>query len=296
MTELPRDGTVWAAGGVLHRRRNGAVEVLLVHRPRYDDWSLPKGKVDPGETLLETARREVAEETGIAAAVAQPVGTVAYRPTERGWKVVRWWLMEAGDGSFVPNAEVDEAAWLTSAEAERRLTYPSGVAVLRRGVRLAEDPTAGVVYLTRHGLAGRRGEWDASDRDRPLEERGRRQALRLTAVLAASPITRILTSGYRRCAQTVAPLGKLLGIGVETHRALEEGGGAGDALELLAGLSGEAPVVSTHGDVAGAVVGRLHAEGVPLEGPLRWEKGSIWVLETRGGAVTAGRYVPPPGS
>ncbi len=115
---------VRAAGGVVWRSTDdGAMEVLVVHRPRYDDWSLPKGKVDPGETDLEAARREVTEETGLACEAGTELPTVRYVDHHGRPKRVRYWSMTVADGAFAPNGEVDQIRWLTPDEASARLTY-----------------------------------------------------------------------------------------------------------------------------------------------------------------------------
>ncbi len=120
--------TVRAAGGiVLRQTRRGEWRVLLVHRPRYDDWSLPKGKADPGERDEDTALREVEEETGLRCSLGAPAGRTRYRDSKGRDKVVHYWLMEpasdATDDAFVPNDEVDEIRWCSVAEAVKRLTY-----------------------------------------------------------------------------------------------------------------------------------------------------------------------------
>jgi 8-oxo-dGTP pyrophosphatase MutT (NUDIX family) len=119
-------GEVRAAGGVVHRSRpDGTLEVLLVHRPRYDDWSLPKGKADPGETDEDCARREVREETGIEVDLEEPLGSVRYQDRRGRPKVVHYWRMRprAVPEQFLPNHEVDEIAWCPLSEAVGRLTY-----------------------------------------------------------------------------------------------------------------------------------------------------------------------------
>jgi 8-oxo-dGTP pyrophosphatase MutT (NUDIX family) len=127
--DVTRNPTVRAAGGIVHRRSaDGEPEVLLVHRPRYDDWSLPKGKTDPGERDEETALREVEEETGLRCQLGAPAGHTRYRDSKGRDKIVYYWLMEPppdhGNGaSFVPNDEVDELRWYTVPEATRRLSY-----------------------------------------------------------------------------------------------------------------------------------------------------------------------------
>jgi 8-oxo-dGTP diphosphatase len=118
---------VQAAGGVVLRRRNGGpVEVALIHRPAYDDWTLPKGKLNPGETHEEAALREVREETGLDCRLGEPAGQVHYRDRKGRPKVVRYWTMQPvgpSDGQFAPNAEVDQLRWIPLAEAGSALTY-----------------------------------------------------------------------------------------------------------------------------------------------------------------------------
>lgn len=127
---------VRAAGGVVVRDGAQGLEVLLVHRPRYDDWTFPKGKRDGDETDEQTALREVAEETGLACVLGPPLGEVRYRDGQRRPKVVRYWLMtidpeDPGRG-FAPTAEVDELRWCTPAEAARLLTYDHDRGLLDR--------------------------------------------------------------------------------------------------------------------------------------------------------------------
>ncbi len=123
---------VLAAGGAVWRRRvDGAVEVLVVHRPRYDDWSLPKGKCDEGEGFLDCARREVFEETGLTCEVGSDLVDVYYDDHKGRSKVVRYWAMEAVAGTFRPNDEVDEVRWLSFPEAVAVLTYAHDRPVLR---------------------------------------------------------------------------------------------------------------------------------------------------------------------
>ena len=128
--DVSADGVVRAAGGIVLRRApKGDWEVLIVHRPRYDDWSLPKGKADPGERDEETALREVEEETGLRCTLGVPAGRTRYRDSKGRDKVVHYWLMEpeseaaAANGAFVPNDEVDAVHWCSVAEATARLSY-----------------------------------------------------------------------------------------------------------------------------------------------------------------------------
>jgi 8-oxo-dGTP diphosphatase len=140
-------GPIRAAGGVVWRsaepRGNGGVEVAVVHRPRYDDWTLPKGKLADEEDDVDGAVREVLEETGFRVRVGSPLGETRYpKPTPTGVrpKVVRWWAMEATAGAFVPTSEVDRLAWLSVADAARRLTRESDRLVLQRFARSIGPP------------------------------------------------------------------------------------------------------------------------------------------------------------
>ena len=120
-----------AAGGVVWRRSSkGTIKVLLVHRPRYDDWSLPKGKLDPGESHLQAALREVEEETGLRCEASDELHAVRYRDRKDRPKHVRYWAMETVDGTFEPNDEVDEVRWVDIDDVASRVTYPRDATVV----------------------------------------------------------------------------------------------------------------------------------------------------------------------
>ena len=135
----PETAKVKASGGVVWRRRDGAVEVVVVHRPRYDDWSLPKGKLDPGEEWEEAALREVQEEVGLRCRLGPELPSVDYADRKGRAKVVRYWLMEPeAEPAFEPNDEVDEMRWLSDVAAAGLLTYPRDAEIVRAALeRLA---------------------------------------------------------------------------------------------------------------------------------------------------------------
>jgi 8-oxo-dGTP diphosphatase len=126
----PETADVKAAGGVVVRREDGGVRVVLCHRPRYDDWSFPKGKLEPGESWEQAALREVEEEIGLRCAIGAELPPAAYR-VPRGRKVVRYWLMDPQSGAFAPNEEVDEMRWLAPEQAEGLLSYEHDRALAR---------------------------------------------------------------------------------------------------------------------------------------------------------------------
>lgn len=284
-----------AAGGVVFRRRkDGTPEHLVVHRPRYDDWTLPKGKLDTGESYKHCARREVLEETGLVVELRGQIGTVAYETSAGHSKRVRYWLMESVSGSFTANDEVDSVEWLRPRKTRARLTYSRDRAVFDRGAQLVKRPRSGRIYLVRHALAGDRSQWNDSDRKRPLSKRGWNQAHAIRDALTVQPITRLMSSMYLRCRDTLAPLSDIIAVDVENHAALLEAAKPSKLVDLVASLGGSTTVMSTHGDVIEAYIEHLAREGARLEGPMRWKKGSIWVIETRKGRVREARYMPPP--
>ena len=148
------------------------------------------------------------------------------------------------------------------------------------------------VFLVRHAKAGSREDWEGPDRHRPITKSGRRQAEGLVRLLGADAVTRVISSPYARCMQTVEPLAAARGLQVEPDGRLAEGGAAAAALGLIAGADGA--VLCSHADVIAAVMLSLADAGTPLRPGLAWDKGSTWALEASDGRVVAGRYLPPP--
>jgi 8-oxo-(d)GTP phosphatase len=286
--------SVLAGGGVVQRNDAGKRQYLVVHRPRYDDWTLPKGKLNRREGFLEAALREVREETGVRANHPVEIGSIGYATDQGNRKVVRWWLMnESGDGWFEPNVEVDEITWLGRGKALKLLAYEGERNVLERAHELAGDPTHGTFYIVRHGRAGDKATWRDKDRKRPLDPQGRKQSIRLAASLDGHPITAILSSPAQRCVQTMRPLSLSIRMQIHTEPQIGVNATGSNVLAVIRAHQAQSAVVCTHGEVIASLFEELTAAGIPLDGPEEWRKGSTWVLETSGGEVVSGRYLEP---
>jgi 8-oxo-dGTP diphosphatase len=284
-----------AAGGVVYRRtQKGNLRVLVAHRPRYDDWSLPKGKADDGETPEQTALREVLEETGYKCRVVAPVGTTRYR-VPGGVKEVNWFALKPLPDSpgFKKNPEVDEVKWLSRRRALKQLSYDQDRELVEQTdlKRLAQTST---LYLLRHGTAANREKWTGEDTRRPLTKKGRRQAEAIARSLADAGIERILTSPYDRCVQTVGPLAEMIGAPIETYPELAEEADLDAAYALVDGVVGANAVICSHGDVIPALINRMMWAGLELSSRFYCSKGSIWEVPVEGGKFTTGHYIPPP--
>jgi 8-oxo-dGTP pyrophosphatase MutT (NUDIX family) len=282
---------------------DGTLQTALVHRPKYDDWSLPKGKPDPGEHLLETAAREVREETGLDVVVGRRSLRTRYAVRSRDGqtvpKEVDYWLMEVVGDDFVVNDEVDELLWLPVDEAVDSVSHDHDRAVLEDlvGTDVPRSPT---VLLLRHASAGDRADFDGPDAQRPLDARGRAQARRLAEVLPFFGPAELLSADPVRCTETMAPLADRLGLEV---RPLPEMGeerfsddpqaGLAAVERLLTTRTGRGPaVVCSQG---GAIPSVLMALGVRWEGVAGalWPpaaKGSVWAVGGCPGALAADYY------
>lgn len=285
-------GVVRAAGAVLWRREGDRTEVALVHRPRYDDWSLPKGKLDPGETIAQTAVREIKEETGFDAVLGRYLARAEYSvPVRDGLipKTVDYFSAHAASGEFTANEEVDELRWLDAETAERLLTRSEDVRVLREFCALPAELTT--VVLVRHAKAGKRDEWTGDDDLRPLSDAGQRQAQALRSLLKLYRPDRVLSAPRLRCVQTVSGLAEDLGVDIRHEPLLSEEGYWPDPVLGVARLlaiagDGGTPVISSQGGVIPDVVSALaDRDGVDLHtargGVVPSKKGSFWVLSFR---------------
>jgi phosphohistidine phosphatase SixA/8-oxo-dGTP pyrophosphatase MutT (NUDIX family) len=284
---------VRAAGGIVLRGEGPDRSVALVHRPRYDDWSFPKGGLDADEDEATAALREVEEETGLRCRLGPSVGAVTYRDRRGRAKVVRYFRMDADGGRFTPNREVDELRWVPIEDAARLLSYAHDRSLLRQV--LAGLP-ASALYVIRHAKAGIRAAWSGPDEERPLTRRGRKQARRLVERFQGLDIQRILSSPFLRCMQTVEPLAEARGLPVEVATELREGASVDELLRGLATFGDRPTVVCGHGTEIRSMIDRLEAGGATIEGARGIAKGSVWVLDREGERIVAANYLPaPPG-
>jgi 8-oxo-(d)GTP phosphatase len=281
---------VRAAGGIVVQGEGEGRSVALVHRPRYDDWSFPKGKLIDGESEAAAALREVEEETGLRCTLGPSVGSVTYRDRHGRPKVVRYFRMDVDGGSFTPSEEVDELRWVPVDEAGRMLSYTHDRNLLRRV--LAEAP-ASPLYVIRHAKAGVRSLWDGPDEARPLTRRGRKQAARLVERFRGLELGRVLSSPYLRCVETVEPLAAERDLTLELAPALAEGAGVDDLLALFASLDGRPTALCGHGREIQAMIERLREGGTSVDGT-GIAKGSVWVLDRESGRVLSAHYLPAP--
>lgn len=281
-----------AAGGVLYRIDPDVGPVfLVVHRSCYRDWSLPKGKLDPGEDYAVAALREIREETGYKCALLTYLGAVSYETTGRHFKIVKYWLMETVKGGFRPNAEVDRVEWIGLDAARRLLSYQRDVRLVERAAALLHNPTSTRMFLVRHANAGVRSRWKGPDKKRPLTEKGREQANSVAAGLTHHPVTAVLSSPAVRSIQTVEPLAARLELEVVTYKVLSVDTDLDAVRNFLSELEGTGIVISGHREWIGTLIEDLDLRGVPLHGSRKWPKGSTWIIDYEDGKPIEGRYL-----
>lgn len=274
------DALIRAAGGVVHRVSRDRVEVAVVHRPRLDDWSLPKGKRRRGEHPIVNAHREVWEETGVRAVVGPRLPSVSYPVTmpdgTQTDKTVDYWAMSfAADDGFIPGDETDRMAWLPVDDALAQLTYERDVEVLKAFAQM--PPLRDPVVLLRHASAGDQRDWDGPDDRRPLDAEGHARALVLEAVLSCFAPARLISAAPRRCVDTLVPLARRWDLPVTVDHAYDEGADPAAATAALVGFVA-APgttVVCSQGKLIPPVLAGL--TGGPAES-YRTPKGRGWVL------------------
>lgn len=276
-----------AAGGIVWRKSGpGAVEVLLVHRPRYDDWTFPKGKTDPDEPLPLTAVREIAEETGYRVRLGHPLPEVGYR-VRGGLKQVSYWVCRLVDDetTFHPNREVDAIRWVAPREARKRLTYAHDRTLLEAFEDLVarKRHKSRTLVVLRHAKAVPRADFDGADADRPLASVGHDRAKDLVPLLAAFGVRRVVSSPAARTTQTVDPYVASTDELLELDERLGDAASRGQverAVEALLGTK-RPTVACTHRPTLPAVYAALDISG-PVLAP-----GQALVVHHRKGRVVA---------
>ena len=271
------DDVVHAAGAVCWRMIDGKLNVLLIHRGGRRDISLPKGKVDPGESLPQTAVREIDEETGLRIVLGVPVGVTEYKLPSGKDKVVHYWAAEVTDKAilrsrFRPNDEVEALEWAPVAAARKMLSYDPDRVILDNFSALVDQgvtKTFALIVL-RHAKAVDGNTWPGSDKDRPLAPRGLRQADAIVPVLASWRPKVFVSSSSQRCRQTIAPIASFLKKDVSFKDSISQHAFDYDAphLRKLVGKrirDHKTAVICTHGPVLPEVIREIAlATGTPL--------------------------------
>ena len=268
-------------------------QVLLVHRPKYDDWSLPKGKLEPGEHVLAAAIREVAEETGLEVTLGRRLPPVRYLANEMP-KRVDYWVGEAPGtaGDFVPSSEIDEVVWVAAgASVGAVTTYQRDAETI--AAFLAGPWRTTPLILLRHASAGAKSAWKGDDSARPLDAEGERDAIALASLLRCFGVGRVVSAPAERCVATVRPYAATAGrvevepaFDITRHRA----GAVADAEKAAAALAAadEPVVICAHREnlpvLAAAACAQL-GSGPPTDKPLR--KGEFLVLHRADGTLAA---------
>ncbi|MGN9784637.1 NUDIX hydrolase [Nonomuraea sp. ZG12] len=262
-----------AAGAVVWRGEESGPEVAVIHRPRYDDWTFPKGKLEAGEHVIAAALREVREETGLTVVLGRPLPTVHY-PLQGLLKRVDYWAARVtGDGGFVPGDEVDELRWVSLDRARELLSYAWDVDLL--GTLTAAPLSTVPLVLVRHGSAGSRQTWQGEDARRPLDPEGQAQAAVLATVLPAYGPEILLSSPSLRCVQTLEPYSA----DITPEPLLSEETWDPPKTSALVGELTAPAVVCSHGKVLPSLLAALGGEEEHLP------KGGFTVLHRLDGQV-----------
>nr|WP_194719986.1 NUDIX domain-containing protein [Cellulosimicrobium arenosum] len=323
-THVEHAPVIESAGSLVWRERHGELQVRLVHRPRYDDWSWPKGKLEEGETFQAAAAREVAEETGKPIVLGIPLPGLQYLTGEGRVKRVHYWAAQRASrtrdaGALAARApvppvsphEIDAGVWLSAQDAATRLTRDADRTPLDALVRARDEDRLAthVVVIARHGKAVARGAWYGDEHDRPLTPSGHAQSAALVPVLAAYGVGTVVTSRWDRCAQTIAPYASASGLATVSSDHLTEvqherspARVARTVRELLdvdgsSVLCTHRPVLPTVLDVLGQHSRRPVANALPTRDPFL-EPGEVIVAHvartSKGPRVVAAEKIAPP--
>lgn len=288
---MTRPRLVRAAGCVVWRDGDRGTEVLLVHRPRWDDWSFPKGKLDRGEETFAAAVREVEEETGLRVRLGRRLPDQHYAIAGGTPKVVAYWAARAqGDGdisAFVPNAEIDDLRWTRVGKARRKLDYERDRELLDDFLDQRHDSSP--LLIVRHAEARARKSWRHDDSERPLKAEGKVQARELIELFAAYGITRLVSSDAVRCVDTLLPYANSHSVRFALDTSISEEGMAKGRLERRVGrlMAGRKRVaICSHRPVLPAIF-----EAVGLD-PVALDPAGVVVVHRRRGTVVDTELYP----
>ena len=295
-TENP---VIYAAGAVLWRiGENKKVEIALIHRPRYDDWSLPKGKLDPNETMIGCAHREVMEETGYSAVFGPEIGHATYI-VDGVTKLVKYWSAQAvGEATGKPNPqEVDQILWLSTSDARKKLTLDDDRSIVDFFSEFGTGTTP--LVLLRHAKAVKREDWDGDDGDRPLANVGQIQAKRLLSTYLPFAIEVIHSSDAMRCIETIEPMARSLNMHPIFSTELSEYRFAKDkeaALDYAQDLMnrGQGAIICSHNPILPKLLKKLIGKKSFKELGLDLKPAEAWVLHHRDGEIIAVDWVSAP--
>ena len=289
---------IQAAGAVLWRKSDiSQLEIAVIHRPRYDDWSLPKGKVESGESHISAGYREIQEETGYESTFGPEIGTVVYK-LEGAPKEVRYWAAAATLKTGTPNPkEVDEVLWLAPKKAKEKLTNKDERAIVDFFLEFGADTFP--IILLRHAKALKRTEWDGDDGDRPLEHRGQLQAKRLLPIYLPYGISEVHTSDALRCIETIDLMARLIEKTPIFSADLSEYGYAKDReapLDYVQDLKnrGISAIVCSHNPIIPKVVQKLVGKKYFKSMDRELEPAQAIVLHCRAGEVVACGWIDEP--
>lgn len=286
-----------AAGAVVWRTRAEHTEIALVHRLRFADWTLPKGKLDAGESARTAAAREVREEIGARVALGRFLHRTRYL-LEADRKVVDYFAARYLDGEFEPSDEVAALRWVPVPAALELLSFERDHEVVAAFAALPAELTT--LLLVRHARAGSRAQWDDVDELRPLSRNGQKQLPPIRALAAAYGADRVYAAPLVRCAQTVQPVaddlkGKVVEEELLSEKAYEGMAAAAESRLLEIVAEGGVPVVCSQGGVIPDLVARLAGRsGLPLWRQPESKKGSVWALFFDGTRLVAADYVRVP--
>lgn len=282
MRQPPSSDIIVAAGAVCWRVENGELTILLVHRKAQADVSLPKGKVDRGESTPQTAVREIEEETGLRVSLGPPLGSIEYTIAGDRNKVVHYWTAEVSDeaialSSFSPNHEIASLEWLPVGKARQALSYERDREVLDRFVELVSTSGLGTfaIITVRHGKTVPPMNWDGPDSTRPLLHRGLEQAASIAPAIAAFGPVKLISSTAARCRATLEPLSSLTGLPLtltaDISQAAHERGDAQVVKIVQRRLAKKkSTVLCSHGPVLPDIIAELAgATGTPINTELR---------------------------